>query len=777
MGLSSDEILQKLTKALGRYTKSVGNEILWACPGCQAEGKDSKGDNFAFNTEKKLYNCVANSDHNKIVSDLIRQQCYSDNKFRSRKMREEDAAEVEEMPQEIVDYWRERKISLKALKYFKIKYDKSNVGMVIPTQLFKDKYKPLFYDDKGKWNFKKKSIGANTLYPVKNQYEGQKKFLYLEGIPDVWAIYSNFPEQFFNDWYVSGTVHGATFIPKQWEDPRYWNNFEEAYICADQDQAGEAAAKKLQKLIGDKAKIITLPLKHRRIVNGQDMHYPSKDFNDWIIEGGTYEEFLKLINKDSNYDVLVEQAAWEFLKAPDLIDKYLEECEVVGYVGEIDNKVKVYFENCSRLSRDKNGGISSKGQAPTAVGKTTLYKMIGQNFFMNDFIILTDRSPKVMLRKKRHDWRYKIVMTEENYRTKVDTSSEDKDYQMRIAKSEGILTYEVLIPDKEEGYSAKIVELEGPFVFQEATTKFEFKDEDINRDMVHHFDESSAQTSAIVINQKKRKAKYDPVLKARLQFIKDKHVKIQEILKDNIPDIIIIPFSEEIDFPIHLHRARRDFPRLSRYIETCALLHQFQRKKMTLQDYLGQEKISEYVTARGTPATTCNSLQQGLVAGSSPVPDWVSAIPATEMQGVIYHLKKQIDSNPTILLAERLDFEICRKFVFGSLQKEYVNTDVALVKRYDVLYAKFGAGNSFTAKDAAEVLGCSREFARKTLKSLEESELSKSEVSGVTYKYTLLRKSVSIGDFNLISLQDGSARQEKEKMLKGESVNEEELDF
>lgn len=769
--------LEVINKIFGPHKHMRGSELMWQCPFCYQAGKDSKSDNFSYNQDTGKYCCVAVSDHTKQISDLIRKELYQTGDFGSRKMKRVKTVPVEEMPQEIVDYWKERHISVEALTHFGVKYDPDNVQMVIPTQLFKDKYKPLFHVDKGKWSTTNK-IGTNTLYPVDKQYKGQKKFLYLEGLPDIWSIKSAFPEEFFTEWYVSGTVHGASHIPEQWKEPKYWENFDEVFICPDHDEAGLKGADKLLKLIGSKAKIVDLPYKHKRIVGEVEVNYPSKDFNDWIVEGGDVNQFLSLLNKDGEYEQLIDKAAMDFLMDPKLLEKYLHECEVIGYIGETDNKIQLYLENCSRLSRERNGGISSKGQAPTAVGKTTLYKMIGQHFFKEDFIILTDRSPKAMLRKKRDEYKHKIVMTEENYKSKQSSESEDKEYQMRIAKSEGILTYDVLVPDKDEGHTSKIVELEGPFVFQEATTKFEFKDEDINRDMVHHFDESSAQTAAIVMGQKKYKANYDPVLRAQMQFIIDKHIRVQKILKANIPDVILVPFAEMIEFPVHLHRARRDFPRLLRYIEVCAFLHQFQRTMMSSKEYLGahsswkttlsgvvkeceEVKPSETDSNQVKPGVsfTCIDALESQILGNHADLANVSQQVKPELGGVIYHLKKQLENDKKILMASVEDYEICSKYIIDSFSKEYVNIDTALARRFDTLERELGTLDTFTVKRAAEILGCSPQFARKTLKALGEAELCEIDETNRVHKYRLLAKQVIMDNFNLISLN-----QEKESL-------------
>lgn len=734
--------LEILKKLLGQYPlPKANNEIVWACPFCQEIGKDTKGDNFSYNTVKNVYNCVAVSEHGRRIADLIRKELYGTQKFKTRKIKDPVFVPLNEMPQEIVDYWTDRKITLEALEHFGAKWDKANVSLEFPTPSFQNKQKLLFHEEKNRSNTKQKKIGDNTTYPVYKEYKGQKKFLYLEGEPDIWCIYSNFPKEFFDEYYVSTTLHGASHVPALWKDPKYWDNYEKVYLCPDVDTAGHKAGENLKNIIGSKAKIITLTFKHKRIVNGIEVQHTSKDFNDWIIEGGTYEQFLGLLEVNSKYESVVEKAAWDFLKSPDMLNIFLQECIQFGIVEETNNKVQLFLEGCSRLTKQKNGGISSRGQASSATGKSTLYKMIGEKFFSDDFIAVSDFSEKAMFHLPENAWQHKIIMFEEDYSQKENPSIESKQCQIRLAKSEGVIRY--LYTDTSiKPFVTREGKQEGPWSIWTTCTKMNIKDEDINRDMVHHFDESSAQTMAINESQKQQGRYYSPHKELLEQFIKDKHRRIQQILKANIPDKIVIHDKHRIKFPAFLVRARRDYPRLQRYIEILAFLFQFQRQVLPVSQYLCQ--FSDAIENWGYDINrTC--LMSGFL--SDPNMQYMQELgvnsgdsqqPGHEEGGGERHTLFQKLLNQRILVATVQDIENALKHIGHDLEKEYSYIDRQVFERYQLLRKRFGVSEKISAREGAQELGISIRHFHRLMELFTELDLVRSEKEGIRWKYTLL---------------------------------------
>ena len=731
--------LEVLKQIAGEPTKVSGSEYSFACPSCRKAGGDNTGDNLKFNSKKNTYNCFANAEHKKAITEQIKELTRGKHKKKTEAEDDSDGFIVKEIeaipiPEDEKDLWSlEKKIADpgKVIKQFNLQWCRNNNCLLIKAGS-RFKLKPL--DDRpDKWD-NQSNVKIEPVYFELAPYAGQKNLLLLEGFSNLFALAALATEAFNKDFYTVVSVHGVSSTLSL-ENVIGFAKFDNIFSCLDNDLAGNAETYRIKE-------------KH---LNTLIILLATCDLRDQL--NASHENFLwfyNLLKQKLAWNEAVNKAAWEMLKSPDFIDIYLKECNAFGLIGENNTKVQLYLENCSRLSKEINAGISSKAQGPTAVGKTNAYKVIGKNFFEEDFIILTDRSPKVMLRKKRDEWKHKIIMTEENYSSKNSAETEAKEYQMRIAKSEGIIIYEV-VDDSKEGKVIKTNILEGPWVFQEATTKLNFKDEDINRDTVHNFDESSVHTENINNSQKEKASQYLPKLEVLKNFIREKHKKIQQILKANIPDKIIIPFAKQVKFPPHLHRARRDLPRFLRYIEVSALIHQFQREILTEEDFLKKYPAGvvadESTLLQSHAATTEASTSTGL---KQLLHDLENTIPANFLEP---------NKEKKILIADMKDFELVYKYVVPDLAKEYTQLSKVMNDRYELLYAKYGVSQEFKSLEAGDILGVSDDTARRILYNLEGKGLCRINKEFKPYKYQLNAKTLSTSEFGLIGLNTNPERQ------------------
>lgn len=724
------ERLQAFLEILGEPNKRQGDEYIWACPCCKEEGGDPDDDNFLFNVKKNKYNCFASNDHTHAISERIKEITNKKKKNKSKNDWQLKTIEPISIPEDEKNFWSlEKKIydPDKVIKQFPLLWCRSNNCLLIKVGS-RYKLKPL--DDRpDKWD-NQSDVKIEPVYFELTPYSGQKNLLLLEGFSNLFSLASLVTDEFNKEFYTVTSVHGVGSTLSL-ENVIGFTKFENIFSCLDNDQAGNAEANRIKE-------------KHS---NTHIVQLETCDLRDYLNAGQeNFFRFYNQLKQKLGWNEAVTKAAWELLRSPDFIDIYLKECSAFGLIGENNTKVQLYLENSSRFSKERNAGISSKAQGPTAVGKTNLYKVVGKNFFEEDFIILTDKSPKVMLRKKKDEWKYKIIMTEENYATKQSTETESKDYQMRIAKSEGILTYEVLVPDEKEGFITKKNELEGPFVFQEATTKLSFKDEDVNRDTVHNFDESSVHTENINKSQKLKASQYLPQVEVLKNFIREKHKKIQQILKVNIPDKIIIPFANQIKFPSHLHRARRDLPRFFRYIEVSAFIHQFQREVLTEEDFL--KKYPKGIVAndcallKSHDATILSNDDKGF---SQLLNDLGKTVPKDFLQP---------SKDKKILIADIKDYELVANYVVPDLAKEYTQLPKVMADRYKLLYDKFGISQDFRSMEAGEILGVSDDTARIVLYQFEKKNLCKVDKQSKCFKYNLKERKISTTDFGLIKLED-----------------------
>jgi hypothetical protein len=145
-----------------------------------------------------------------------------------------------------------------------------------------------------------------------------------------------------------------------------------------------------------------------------------------------------------------------------------------------------------------------------------------------------------------------------------------------------------LMPEKEGGkIVTQCIEQEGPIAFVESTTLGSIFDEDLNRCILIHTDETEEQTRRILEAAARGKSRQSK------QAIERQHA-IQYMLK---PHDVLIPYAEDLSkhIPAEKVEARRAFPMLLTVIRASTLLHQYQRQINADGDLLATE--SDYAIA------------------------------------------------------------------------------------------------------------------------------------------------------------------------------------
>ncbi|MCP4504231.1 MAG: hypothetical protein GY822_30280 [Deltaproteobacteria bacterium] len=110
------------------------------------------------------------------------------------------------------------------------------------------------------------------------------------------------------------------------------------------------------------------------------------------------------------------------------------------------------------------------------------------------------------------------------------------------------------------------------------TTAIDIDEELLNRCLVLTVDEGEKQTSAIHALQRARRTRVGREKHQRREKLLNLHQNAQRLL-ENVE--VVNPFAEELTFPSHQTRTRRDHEKYLDVMSTLALLHQFQRGKKT----------------------------------------------------------------------------------------------------------------------------------------------------------------------------------------------------
>lgn len=563
--MDSKERLIILKSILGEYPKNRGNEITWGCPFCQQMGKDTHGDNFSFNLSKNAYACIAVHEHTKQISGLIRERLFVGNpQFRTRKIKTPQYLPLNEMPQEIIDYWAERKITIEALNYFKVKYDQANISMDFPTNTFQDKKKVLFHEEKNRSNAKQKKIGNNTVYPVNNKYEGQKKFIYLEGEPDLWCMYSNFPKEFFQEYYVATTLHGASHIPMLWKDVKYWNNYDEVYLCGDNDTVGQKAIQELKSIIGEKAKIIILPFKHQRLVNGLDVFYTSKDFNDWIIEGGTYLDFVNILSRDNTCSEELSKAVQEIRNHPNKLQLLIDDVHKLGVVGE-ETLIGIIFLSLLSYKFDTCLGFVVKGRFSS--GKSHVLKTVA-SLFPQEQIIMISSFSKLALQYMLDLSNKILIQTEEP--PADDPAYWEINSQLRQLISEGEITRAITEKNPQTNKQTTVhYKVKGPIVYGSTTTQAAIHEENESRLLVLQTNDTASHIAKVKdMLDKQVMGLWTPT--SEQELIQAKWRRFITSLPSMKMNEIGLPFSDQLQMCIYGSDMIRDYVKLQKLMKIMA---------------------------------------------------------------------------------------------------------------------------------------------------------------------------------------------------------------
>jgi len=245
-----------------------------------------------------------------------------------------------------------------------------------------------------------------------------------------------------------------------------------------------------------------------------------------------------------------------------LLSRFLDEIEVMGCVGEEENKAILYLTFTSR-QLDQPINLVAKGES--GAGKNYLVESVCRFFPREDVLSISTATPKALYYLPE-DLCHKIVIIAERH------GAEDADYSIRTFQSEGKVS--ILVPEKEDG---RIVTKErivnGPAVFVETTTRAHLHPENETRTFNIFIDESQEQTAAIFKAQDKRYLGHIPP--ATRESLTPWH-NAQRLL-ERLP--VIIPYVGAITFPREPLRVRRDRPRFLAMIEACTLLHQHQRER------------------------------------------------------------------------------------------------------------------------------------------------------------------------------------------------------
>jgi DNA primase catalytic core len=294
--------------------------------------------------------------------------------------------------------------------------------------------------------------------------------------------------------------------------------------------------------------------------------------------------------------------ALEFLRAPRLCERLLDDFQKCGVVGEETNKLVAYL---AATSRKLDQPLAVIIQSSSAAGKSSLMDAVLSLMPEEERAEYSAMTGQSLFYMSEADLKHKILAIVE------EEGAERASYALKLLQSEGELTIASTGKDPATGrLVTQEYRVEGPVMIFLTTTAIEVDEELLNRCLVLTVDEGREQTRAI--HQRQREAQTLEGLiakreKARLERI---HQNAQRLLR---PLLVSNPFARELTFLDHQTRTRRDFPKYLTLIRAIALLHQYQRE---VKEHEHRGEVIRYVEVTRADIALANRLAHEVLGRS-----------------------------------------------------------------------------------------------------------------------------------------------------------------
>jgi hypothetical protein len=292
------------------------------------------------------------------------------------------------------------------------------------------------------------------------------------------------------------------------------------------------------------------------------------------------------------------EEALELLRDPRLLERIVADFARCGVVGEDTNKLVGYL---ATVSRRLESPLAVVVQSSSAAGKSSLMDAVLAFVPEEERVQYSAMTGQSLYYMGEMDLKHKVLAIVE------EQGASRAAYALKLLQSEGALSIASTGKDPATG---KLVthqyRVEGPVMIFLTTTAIDLDEELLNRCVVLTVDEDRSQTQAIHRWQREQQT-IEGLLKRRERAaIVKLHQNAQRLLK---PVFVANPYANELTFPDHRTRLRRDHTKYLTLIRAIALLHQHQRPMHTAQGV-------SYIEAAREDIATADRLMAGLLERS-----------------------------------------------------------------------------------------------------------------------------------------------------------------
>ncbi|MCR9293923.1 MAG: hypothetical protein NXI32_14455 [bacterium] len=264
-------------------------------------------------------------------------------------------------------------------------------------------------------------------------------------------------------------------------------------------------------------------------------------------------------------DSVVRDANEILRECPNLLEQAYRDAQQVGIVGEELTVMTLYLSGVSRLLSKP---LSVIVQGSSSSGKSYVVERVAELFPPEAKIVVQQMTPQALFYLPDGALEHKLIIAGERSRIEDDSTAEAT-RALREMLSSGVLRKMIPVKGADGRMTTEVIESRGPIAYIESTTLGTIFDEDLNRCVLIHTDESEAQTRRILQAEAVRASRDNSDAIYR-------QYAIQRLLK---PYTVLIPFAEDLArlLPAERVECRRAFSHIKSCISASALLHQQQR--------------------------------------------------------------------------------------------------------------------------------------------------------------------------------------------------------
>jgi len=262
------------------------------------------------------------------------------------------------------------------------------------------------------------------------------------------------------------------------------------------------------------------------------------------------------------------EAALKLLRAPDLLDRVLADCERLGCVGERTTLSVGYLGTISRLLDDPLGLIIV---SRSGAGKSSVQDLLCDVVPDEDLVRYTRLTGQALFYKEEDALVHKVLAVDE------EKGAEEAAYSIRNLQSAQVLSVAATRADPQTGkLRTEEYRVRGPVFIMFTTTSPEALDyETRNRFVQVGIDESKEQTRKILVRQREADTLEGVLRREEASVIRRVHQNAQRLLR---PLRVVNPYAPSLAYPDERLMMRREQKKYLTLIKTIALLHQHQRE-------------------------------------------------------------------------------------------------------------------------------------------------------------------------------------------------------